>query len=112
MHIFFRAMYISTLLRQLKRQQVARHQKKRQEGRIRKSKSDDDVLRPLERKNRYLQKSLDKEKSIKEKYYELWRKSEREKTKLITFRHVFSGAAFLKDIKTASNKGIMQINPE
>lgn len=57
-----------------------------------------------------LQKSLELEKSIKDKYYEMWRKSEGEKAKFNTSRRVLSGAVFSRELTAKPKRELMQID--
>ncbi len=68
------------------------------------------TLEKLKEENKVIGKNIETERTMKEKYFEMWRMSESEKTKLKTSRRVFSG-----QYKAASGKSteeVLKLDPK
>lgn len=92
-----------------RRQRVARQQRKRRENGNRENIYELEV-ETLKPEYGDLQKSLELENYTKDKYCEMWRKSEGEKSKFNTSRRVLSGAVFSRELTAKPKRELMQID--
>lgn len=97
-----------------RRQRIARNTRKREEKKLLK-RGLTTLLQDLKNENESLTKKFDVEKAIKEKYFEMWRASEKEKDKIKTSKLVLHGCrrnvATRNESVADKNRDILKIDP-